>query len=353
VSVIDADTHVIECEDTWEYMGAAQRELIQRVTIHDAKGHDRHGWVLDGRLVSGAVVDEAATSSAVRELRDVQGRLHQMDELRTDVQVLYPTIFLFPLTEDPALEVALCRSYNRWVADRVADGHGRLSWVVVPPTLAIDSAIEEIRFGWEHGAGGVFWRGFEHGMLPEDPYFVPLLEEMDRLGLPMCIHAANGTPELVEAFPSYIGIWRFKIPGITAFHSILLSDLALRFPTLRFGFIELQAQWVPYVLKDYVRRVQKDVDPGRSHHRGSGVDPGRLMSERRMFVGCQTDDDIPYLLRYAGRHNLVAGSDFGHVDTSSELLALQQLQRLEDLDTDAVDRILDANPRALYRLEKG
>jgi len=346
MTTIDSDAHVIECDETWDHLTAGERKFVQKVTVHDPEGNDRRGWVIDGRLrmASGGVIDEEAMTSAVREMSDVEGRLRQMDEIGTDIQVLYPTVFLSPLTSNPAVELALCRSWNRWLADRVAKSGGRLSWVVVPPTMNIEASIEEIRFGHEHGAGGVFWRGFENGMLPNDPYFAPILEEMDHLGMAMCIHAANGTPELHNSFPSDTGIWRFKIPGITAFHAILSSQLSTRYPNIRFGFIELQAQWVPYVLKDYIRRGENG---DRRHARQ--VDPKSIMAEHRLYVACQSDDDLAYILSYAGPDNLLAGTDFGHADTSSELLALQRLRATPDVDSQALDNLLDANPRALYQ----
>jgi len=69
-----------------------------------------------------------------------------------------------------------------------------------------------------------------------------------------------------------------------------------------------------------------------------------------MDVACQTDDDIAYVLRYAGENNLVSGTDYGHADTSSELLALQRLREREDVAPDMMDNILNANPKALYAL---
>ncbi|MBO0691723.1 MAG: amidohydrolase family protein [Acidimicrobiaceae bacterium] len=343
MATIDADAHVVESEETWSYMRPEERRATPvQVELPEGAGARRTWWAIDGRLISTGPVSETDAVKAVRELSDVDGRLRQMDEIGTDIQVLFPTIFLRPLTTKPAVEEALCRSYNRWLAERTSKGGGRLRWVVVPPTMSIDAAIEEIRFGYEHGASGVFWRGFEAGRLPDDEAFSPILTEVDRLGLALCVHAANGTFELHDAFPSDTGIWRFKVPGITAFQTILSTGLARRYPKIRFGFIELSAQWVPYVLHDFVRRAAR---------RGADIDPSTVMTEHRLFVACQTDDDLPYILRYAGPHHLVAGTDFGHADTSSELLALQRLRDAGAVEREILDNILDANARALYGID--
>ena len=87
------------------------------------------------------------TSEESREMRSIDARLAHMDELEVDVQVLYPTLFLRAFTQDPATEIAICRSYNRWLADIWKQGKGRLRWVVAPPLRDLEETRKEIRFG--------------------------------------------------------------------------------------------------------------------------------------------------------------------------------------------------------------
>src|SRR5207237_8778367 len=77
------------------------------------------------------------TVQATRELLDVEARIRHMDELRVDVQVLYPTLFLHAFTARPEIDVALCKSYNRWIAKATEKSRGRLRWVAVLPLLNI------------------------------------------------------------------------------------------------------------------------------------------------------------------------------------------------------------------------
>jgi predicted TIM-barrel fold metal-dependent hydrolase len=342
MAIIDADAHVVENEKTWSYVSSAEKELMPvLVTIPGKTGRDAQMWALDGRLLSGGPVSETDAVKADRELDDVPARVKHMDELGTDIQVLFPTFFLRPVTDRPEVDLALCRSYNRWLAERCAQAPGRLRWAVVPPTKTMSEAIQEVRFGKDNGACAIFVRGIEGERLPGDPYFYPLYEEACRLDLPVCVHAASGNFYMHEVFQADLGLWRFKLPGITAFHNLLSTKLMERFPKLRFGFVELSAQWVPYALHDFVRRMEK---------RGEQLDRTALMAENRIWVACQTDDDIAYVLRYAGPNNMVAGTDYGHADTSSELEALKRLRYREDVTEGDMDRILDANPRALYGL---
>ena len=44
-------------------------------------------------------------------------RVKDMDRLGVDVQVIYPTLFLVYITDDPELDTALSKAYNSWLGD--------------------------------------------------------------------------------------------------------------------------------------------------------------------------------------------------------------------------------------------
>jgi predicted TIM-barrel fold metal-dependent hydrolase len=169
MAVIDADAHVVETERTWEYMEEAESPFKPEVVVPKAGG-DREYWLIEGRAFAKNTNIGKDTPDEAREVSNIATRLAHMDALAVDVHVLYPTIFLRPLTRRPEAEVALCRSYNRWLAETWRQGGGRLRWVVVPPVLSLDQALEEIHCGREHGACGVFMRAVEGDRRLSDPY---------------------------------------------------------------------------------------------------------------------------------------------------------------------------------------
>ena len=67
-----------------------------------------------------------------------------------------------------------------------------------------------------------------------------------------------------------------------------------------------------------------------------------------MWVTCQTDDDIGYLVKYAGEDNLLIGTDYGHTDQSSEIEAMRIFKEQGSVEPRIVDKILDSNARAVY-----
>ena len=263
-----------------------------------------------------------------------------MDELGIDIQVLYPSLFLRPLTSRPEVELALCKSYNRWLAEIWRKGESRLRWVALLPLMSMDKALAEARSAKDNGACGLFMRGLVDNRRLSDPYFFPLYEEASRLNLPICIHASTGNFDWVELFQGESGFSRFKLPVLSAFHSIVYEGMPDKFPKVRFGFIEVRAQWVPYMAVELAKRFEQ---------KGKGISKD-LLRRMRLYVACQTDDDLPYILKYSGEDNIVIGSDYGHADTSSEIEALRRLREKGGVSPEVIDKILYDNPKALYNL---
>jgi predicted TIM-barrel fold metal-dependent hydrolase len=274
-------------------------------------------------------------------MSDIALRLAHMDELGVDTQVLYPTLFLRPLTRRPETELALCRAYNRWLADLWKAGKGRLRWAVLPPLMSMEKALEELHFGKANGACGVFMLGTEGERRLSDPALFPLDQEASSLNLPICIHSGTGNFDMFDFFARESGFSNFKLTGVGAFHDLIMQGIPQKFPELRWGFVELSSQWVPYALNDMGLRLQR---------RGRSISAKDVLRENRMYVACQTTDDLPYVLQYAGDEQIVIGTDYGHNDTSSEISALRKLKQSGQLDPASVEKILGENPKRLYGL---
>jgi predicted TIM-barrel fold metal-dependent hydrolase len=103
--------------------------------------------------------------------------------------------------------------------------------------------------------------------------------------------------------------------------------------------VETGAQWVPYVMKHLLRR------PGFT-----GTTGPELMEQNRLYVACELQEDLPYILEYSGDDHLVIGSDYSHADPHMEINAVRGLRARADVPAHVVAKILDDNPRALYGL---
>lgn len=357
MTVIDSDTHVDETEETWEYLGESERRfkpvtVMQQASLAEGQvpGYDRY-WLIDGALRVRRIRDDVrtGTTQATRELLDVPARLRHMDELGVDTQVIYPTFFLSAVTDRPEVETALCKSYNRWLAEKCSQSGGRLQWVAVVPLLDMEAAVGEAQAAKRLGACGLMKKGVECGSRSAaDPYFYPLYEAAQRLDLAICIHSGSGDPAHNDLRRDHASLWSRQLPVIDAFTSLVAREVPNRFPNLRFGFIESGSSWIPFALAElWARHVCQA-------WRGGGFDlQNDLLRQCRFYVAYQTQEDLPYLLRQGCEDSLVAGTDYSHADGSAEIEALRLVcakGERGEVSQMVARKLLDDNPRALYGL---
>ncbi|MDC0034007.1 amidohydrolase [Alphaproteobacteria bacterium] len=348
MTVIDSDAHVLETTRTWDFLEDHERQFRPMIVSQIGGDADTglqgnaisEYWVVDGRLHDKERNLDSSTTIDSRELWDVSARLAHMDELEVDIQILYPTLFIRPYTARSEVEYALCRSYNRWLAEINAQAPNRLRWVVCPPLLSMDKVREELEFGKAHGACGIFVRAWEHDHLLTDSFMHPLYEMAGELDLPICQHAGLDSARLYE-FYAGSPFNRFKLSGVGAFHHLLLTGTPAKFPKVRWGFIELSAQWVPYAINDLELKF-------KIFHRNDTV--GNWLKDNNIWVACQTTDDLDKVLECTGEDNLVVGTDYGHYDTSTEIEALRTIRIDGKIPASICDKIMGDNACALYGL---
>ncbi len=379
--IVDADTHVVESEGMWELFDKDMwgRRPVAVAHPDPETGRATNRWVINGTMIpkpagkGGQGLQTPPIDAEAREkstwttkaLIDVRTRLAEADQMGVETQVVYPTLFIAHITFDPELDVALAKAYNRYLAQAWEQGGGRLRWVAVLPLHDIPAAIEQLHWSQEHGAVGFIAKGIEGERSLAEPYFFPLYEEASRAGMPLCIHTGPGCPALTEVLDVRIG---GSFPGVRmlpliGFQHLVTNRIPEMFPDLRIGFVETGASWVPYVLhyieRDWRRKKQLDVP-----HLGPG-----LFKDYRIFVSCESDEDLPYLMDYVGEDNLITGSDYGHHggqvptreaisftnrtlggDPSGDLAVFAELAYREDLTEEQKQKIASANAQRFYGL---
>jgi predicted TIM-barrel fold metal-dependent hydrolase len=359
--IVDADTHIGEPQAMWDQFDKdlwARRPVLCKIPNDTLYGGHNAFWLIDGHMFpktagkgsfllmtpSAAERQQARTDIPLecRELTDPAARLREMDAGEVDVQVVYPTLFLIYITDDPQLDVAMCRAYNRFLGQAWAQSNNRIRWALMPPLRSMTDALDELRYGKENGAVGIFFRGVERDLTLDDPYFFPLYEEASRLDLPICIHTGAGCP----AWTSIFDVTRngtfphVRMLPLVAFRDIIANRIPERFPDLRFGIVEAGASWVPYVFHNLRTSFPNDKRPW-------GPD---LFKQYRIYVACETAEDVGYLTRWVGEDNLIIGSDYGHNDASEQRDMVDQIREREDLSQRAIEKILGENARTFYAL---
>jgi uncharacterized protein len=156
-NVVDADGHILEPLDLWDhYIDPAFRERRPRFVIDD-NGKERLS--VEGKLLGNPRGIGSLGSVGVRQgdvkldtLKYAEGkkggfdphaRIPDMDSDGIDAAFLYPSLGLFAgAVSDPPLAAAMCRAYNRWLADYCKPYPDRLFGVAMLPMQSVDLAIE-------------------------------------------------------------------------------------------------------------------------------------------------------------------------------------------------------------------
>jgi uncharacterized protein len=354
MEIIDADAHVRESEQVWKFLDRIKYPVPP---VPLTVGRKRSGyWALNGKIFpkpmgKGAIIrdeedgrSELDVSLGGSEMTDVESRLRDMDECQVAAQVIYPTLFLSWMTDEEDLEVALCRSYNRFMAEACAKAPQRLRWAAIPPLRNIGESINEMRFAREKGAVAIFMRGMEGSRTLDDPYFFPVYEAAMKLGLVVAVHVGRGCPEMANLFDvkRNTNLGRIRILPLLAFNDIVWNAIPEKFPGLKFAFLEACSQWVPYLLNELNRRR---VARGMK----AFVAPN-LFRDYRLYVSYEVDEDLSLVVKYVGEDNVVIGSDYGHHGASAVKDYVSRFIARNDVSAKVIEKILGQNSRDLYGL---
>jgi predicted TIM-barrel fold metal-dependent hydrolase len=95
---------------------------------------------------------------------DPKERLALLDQEHLEAALLYPTIHLLCECEvvDPAISLAYCRAYNRWIADFCRDSGGRLVPIAHLTVLDPEGSAAELKRAVADGCKGGWVAPFTH-----------------------------------------------------------------------------------------------------------------------------------------------------------------------------------------------
>lgn len=189
---------------------------------------------------------------------DAERRLETLDLMGIDRQILFPEGLFASIATSRAPGAAdAARRYSDYVIDWAEAGKGRLRPLAILPTHDSEVAVAEAQRLIDRGAYAVYLTCGHPpaGLAPADPAWDPLWSLLAEAQVPALLHVGSdagfidkawgripGLGTQLEAAP--FGMATAHIGAQVYLTSMVLGGVFERYPALRFGVIELTAQWV-------------------------------------------------------------------------------------------------------------
>ncbi len=367
VDVVDADSHVMEIPETWDYLEEEFRE--RRPVVVQAEGlptmsHMDSWWLIDGQIhprlwgrgttISGTPLEmtfarRKSFSLGSQGLTDINARLRDMDTYGIQIQVLFSSILFHRLTEDPRFEAALMHSYNTWMAERCGERPDRLKWAAVIPMRDMGACVAEVRRARDLGAVALMIGGTAGETLLHHRDLEPFFAAACDVDLPVCVHTGWSCPGLTRTCedPYASLLLSFTLPVLMGFFSLTAGGVLDRFPGLRAAFLEAGSEWIPYLAgrMDHYHPVIQNL--GWGPH--SKKRPSEYMAEGRLYVTCEAEEPLlPKVVELVGEDHVMIEGDMPHAEARDT--GIQELRERTDLTEAVKQKILRDNAIALYKL---
>ena len=355
--IIDADAHIEESVAMFERLDKEfqpRRPLPVRLDRDTIYGRYNAVWLIDGETYPKLVgkggtifrtptLMEAASqkreSIGAQELIDVPARIRDMNKVRIDTQVVFPSLFLTHTAEDLKLEAALLRAYNSFLGECATASKGRIRFAALVPIRDVAESIKEIKRAARIGAAAVMLQGMAWDKLLGDESLFPFYQVAADLNLPVCVHLGWGCPALTRIFDATTNFYSAILPVLMGFNSIMSSAAFEKIANLRFSFLEAGAAWLPFMIK----QVRRD-----NMRRKLAKDPIEYFNTGRVFVSAEPDEDLTGIAALVGEDSFVLGSDYPHGDPSRQEDMVAEFRERKDLSQTMVEKMLCDNPKRLY-----
>lgn len=365
--VIDVDSHVEEPQEAWERLDPAyahRRPFPVVARDVPALGGINAFWYIDGavypkpvgrgNLVYGTPTEmrfakQKSFSIGSQTMTDVDARLKDMDAVGIDVQVVFSTVFLQPVSDDVLFEAALMRSYNTWMASACAQRPDRLKWGAILPMRDPRLAVEELERCLKLGASVAGIYGTVGETMLHDRYYDPFFAEVERLGAPLAIHAGWSHPGITRSMDDVSGsrALSFTLPVMMGFYSFLAGGILERHPRIRVAFMEIGAQWVPYLVQRFDHYHHADAALGMPLPIERPV--SETLAQSDVYFTPEADEIfLPQVAEYLGEDRLLFEGDMPHAEAREG--AKQELLERDDLSEDLKWKILSVNGRRFLDL---
>jgi predicted TIM-barrel fold metal-dependent hydrolase len=284
---------------------------------------------------------------------DADVRLKTLDIMGVDRQVIFPEgLFASLATSRMPGAADAARHYNDYVIDWAKPAGGRLRPAGILPTSNIDDAIAEARRTIDRGAYSLYLTcgNPPGGVAPSDPVWDPLWAMLAEADVPALLHVGGdagfidkawgripGLGTVLEANP--FSMATCHIGPQVYLTSMILGGVFERHPTLRFGAIEMTAQWVGPMAEMLDERVDIYVN---KLAKVLSLKPSEYLSRQVRVTPYFWEPVDRYIDRFGLEDIYVFSTDFPHPEGGTDPLT-EFRERLAPLGPEVLEKFVCTN----------
>jgi predicted TIM-barrel fold metal-dependent hydrolase len=318
-----------------------------------------------------------------KDLRDTSDRVRNWDSERrwndeehdgvvgevifpNTVPPFFPSFVLFaapPTPEDYEHRLAGIRAHNRWLVDFCAEYPERRAGVGQVFLNDVDDAIDDAKWCHEHGLRGgillpnvppdVHWVKHLY-----DPYYDPLWEVCQDLGIVVASHGGTGNPDYGSLPVSQLlYITETGFYSQRPFVHTILGGVFQRFPKLKFTLTEMGCAWIPQVcaqLDQVINSIRSTKSIGELRYTDEHIlqKTATEYVEQNFWVGASQPRPPDAAARTAlGPNRFMWGSDYPHDEGTHPFTKEHLRQVFSDVPPEELQQILAGNAAELYNFD--
>jgi predicted TIM-barrel fold metal-dependent hydrolase len=289
---------------------------------------------------------------------DPRARLAALDTDRVDAEVLFPPFGPFFELRDPDFELDVVQASNDTLGEWTQVSDRYLPLAIIPYLQEPRAIGQEIERAIEGGNRGVHVLGQTPKSLPHitDPYWHPIWDVCQELGVPVNFHGFSGLSLGIEKGKRWSGYtprqWHSASVSPSAvtpgqiIPQLIFSGLAERFPRLNFVFAETGIGGFYYALG----ACDHEWETRQLWKEGLTTRPSEII-RRQMFANFWFEAGGVELRQEVGVGNLMWESDFPHVASFYPRSRDVAARILDGVSDDDCRQMLYANALRLYRIQ--
>jgi predicted TIM-barrel fold metal-dependent hydrolase len=175
-------------------------------------------------------------------------RIHTelMHDIGIQGSIILPSPMLGLAMGSPKTEVTVANAYINYMLDNFLGKYPEMNTLIYVPTQSPDKAAELIdKVGSEKGVRGIMVTAASKVNAGSDS-MDPIYEACTGKGLPVCVHGHRNS---AAADMKFLGEHALTFPMSLIRHltSVILNGVSVRYPKLKFVFMEGGVTWIPWI----------------------------------------------------------------------------------------------------------